>query len=85
MRFYNQGIIIPKNKKEVTEQCELSEDTPREINEKFESNSIKKLVRRALANQRVKKEYIRIKTPLEKGINPLDNLSRDLVENRPTD
>ena len=69
---YDYRSNVPKNKKQVTEQCELSEDTPREINEKFESNSVKKLVKRALANQRVKKEYEVIKKRINEGVNPID-------------
>ena len=37
------------------------------INEKFESKAVKKLVKKALNNQYVKKEYDR-----EKGVDPID-------------
>ena len=60
------------SKKQSSDQCELNENTPREINEKFESNSIKKLTNIALKDQDVKNEYDRIKRRLKEGVNPID-------------
>jgi len=54
----------PKHKKKSEDQCELNG----EINEKFESNSVKKLVKTALGNQKVKQEYEGIK----KRVDPID-------------
>ena len=46
-----------KKKKQEADQCELNENITHKINEKFESNAVKKLVKTALDNQRVKQEY----------------------------
>jgi hypothetical protein len=62
----------PKNKKKSKDQCELNKNTPREINEKFESNSVKKLVKTALQNQKVKQEYEAIKKRINSGVNPIN-------------
>ncbi len=51
----------PKKKKQSTEQCKLDENITHQINEKFASNAVKKLVKTALDNPRVKQEYQRIK------------------------
>jgi hypothetical protein len=59
-------------KKKSAEQCELNENTPREINEKFESKSVKKLVKKALENQKVKQEYEGIKKRINEGVDPID-------------
>jgi len=47
-------------------------NAPRKINEKFESKAVKKLVKKALNNQDVKKEYDRIKKRIEEGVNPIN-------------
>ena len=47
-------------------------NAPRKINEKFESKAVKKLVKKALHNQDVKKEYDRIKKRIEEGVNPIN-------------
>ena len=62
-QYYQDQDPAPKKKREA-EQCEL--------NEKFESNAVKKLVKKALGNQRVKQEYEGIKRRLKEGVNPLD-------------
>ena len=62
----------PKKKNKSEDQCELNENTPREINEKFESNSVKKLVKTALGNQKVKQEYEGIKKRINEGVDPID-------------
>jgi len=49
-------------------------NAPRKINEKFESKAVKKLVKKALNNQDVKKEYDQIKKRIEEGVHPV-NLS----------
>jgi hypothetical protein len=46
-----------KKKKQEADQCELNENITHKINEEFESNAVKKLVKTALGNQRVKQEY----------------------------
>lgn len=48
------------------------ENTPRKITEKFESNSIKKLVKKALNNNSVKREYAKVQKQLKDGIEPVD-------------
>jgi len=61
-----------KKKKQEADQCELNENITHKINEKFESNAVKKLVKTALDNQRVKQEYEVIKKRLKEGVNPID-------------
>lgn len=56
---YDPRSNDPKNKK-------------KSINEKFESNAVKKLVKIALDNQRVRQEYEVIKKRLKEGVNPID-------------
>ena len=68
-------FVKKKNKNKSAEQCELDEnvqDAPHKINEKFESKAVKKLVKKALNNQDVKKEYDRIKKRIEEGVNPIN-------------
>ena len=64
--------MIQKKKNKSEDQCELNEKTSVEINEKFESNSVKKLVKTALGNQKVKKEYEGIKKRIKEGVDPID-------------
>ena len=61
-----------KNKKKSDDQCSLDENTPNEINEKFDSKAVKKLIKTALENQRVKQEYEGIKKRINEGVNPID-------------
>jgi hypothetical protein len=61
-----------KKKKQEADQCELNENITYKINEKFESNAAKKLVKTALDNQLVKQEYEVIKKRLKEGVNPID-------------
>lgn len=49
------------------DQCQL-----KNIDEKFDSKAVQKLTKRALKNQRVKKEYEGIKQRLSEGANPID-------------
>ena len=65
-------LHLQKKKKQEAQQCELNEDIPYKINEKFESNDVKKLVKTVLDNQRVKQEYQGIKKRLKEGLNPID-------------
>jgi len=69
---YDYRSNDPKKKKKSEDQCELNENTPREINEKFESNSVKKLVKTALGNQKVKQEYEGIKKRINGGVHPIN-------------
>ena len=62
----------PKKKKQSEDQCSLDENTPNEINEKFDSKAVKKLIKTALENQRVKQEYEGIKKRINEGVNPID-------------
>ena len=61
-----------KNKRKSDDQCSLDENTPNEINEKFDSKAVKKLIKTALENQRVKQEYEGIKKRINEGVNPID-------------
>jgi hypothetical protein len=65
-----------QNKKKLSEQCDLdenSQDASRTFTEKLdESSAVKKLVKRALKDQDVKNEYDKIKTSLQKVVNPID-------------
>ena len=61
-----------KNKKKSDDQCSLDENTLNEINEKFDSNAVKKLIKTALENQRVEQEYEGIKKRINGGVNPID-------------
>jgi hypothetical protein len=62
----------PKKKKKSEEQCELNANTPCKVNEKFESNSVKKIVQRALKNTKLNKEYQRIQKRIEAGVAPIE-------------
>lgn len=48
---------------------------PRSVSEKFETNAVKKLVKKSLKNPMLKKEYKLVKSQLEDGIHPV-NLSK---------
>lgn len=61
-----------KNKRKSADQCSLDENTTNEINEKFDSKAVKKLIKTALENQRVKQEYEGIKKRINEGVNPID-------------
>jgi len=61
-----------KTKKKQEDQCSLDENTSNEINEKFDSKAVKKLIKTALENQRVKQEYEGIKKRINEGVNPID-------------
>ena len=61
-----------KNKRKSDDQCSLDENTTNEINEKFDSKAVKKLIKTALENQRVKQEYEGIKKRINEGVNPID-------------
>ena len=61
-----------KKKKKPDDQCSLDERTPNKISEKFDLKAVKKLIKTALANQRVKKEYQEIKKRINDGVNPID-------------
>lgn len=61
-----------KPKKKQKDQCSVDEKTSNEINEKFKSKRVKKLVKTALANQKVKKEYEGIKKRIKESVNPID-------------
>lgn len=70
---FQSDIYNSKNKKKPeAEQCSLDENTPNEINEKFDSKAVKKLIKTALENQRVKQEYEGIKKRINEGVNPID-------------
>jgi len=69
---YDYRSNYPKNKNKSEDQCQLNENTPREINEKFESKPVKKLVKTALGNQKVKQEYEGIKKRINQGVDPID-------------
>lgn len=69
---YDYRSNDPKNKNKSEDQCQLNENTPREINEKFESKPVKKLVKTALGNQKVKQEYEGIKKRINQGVDPID-------------
>nr|QYB19007.1 hypothetical protein [Climaconeis cf. scalaris]QYB19146.1 hypothetical protein [Climaconeis cf. scalaris] len=63
-----------KNKRKSDDQCSLDENTPNkinEINEKFDSRAVKKLIKTALENRRVKQEYEGIKKRINEGVNPI--------------
>ena len=72
---YNREDFKKKKKLE-EEVCSVSDqpqNAARTVTEKFDkSNAVKNLVKTALKNQSVKKEYTRIKKRLEEGINPVD-------------
>ncbi len=53
-------------------ECGLNENITRKVNEKFESNAVKKIARTALSNQKVKQDYEIVKKRLIEGVNPID-------------
>ena len=60
----------PKNKNKSEDQCPI--DQP-EVNESFKYNSsLKKVTKRALGNQDVKREYERIQKRIGEGVDPMD-------------
>ena len=61
-----------ENKRKSDDQCSLDENTPNEINEKFDSKAVKKLIKTALENQKVKQEYEGIKKRINEGVKPID-------------
>jgi hypothetical protein len=75
-RITGTTIGLTLVKKKLAEQCDLdknSQDASRTFTEKLdESSAVKKLVEIALKDQDVKNEYDRIKTSLQKGVNPTD-------------
>jgi hypothetical protein len=69
-KTYDYRSNDPKNKKKSEDQCPI--DQP-EVNESFKSNSsLKKVTKRALGNQDVKREYERIRKRIDEGIDPMD-------------
>jgi hypothetical protein len=54
------------------QNSDYANNTPRTIHEKFESNVVEKLVKKALNNQDVKKEYHRIQKRIEEGVHPIN-------------
>jgi hypothetical protein len=60
----------PKKKKQSEDQCPI--DQPK-VNESFKFNSsLKKVTKRALVNQDVKREYERIQKRIGEGVDPMD-------------
>ena len=72
---YNEEDFKKKKKLE-EEVCSISDqpqNAARTVTDKFnKSNAVKNLVKTALKDQDVLKEYTRIKKRLEEGINPVD-------------
>ena len=67
---YDYRSNDPQNKKKSKDQCPI--DQP-EVNESFKSNSsLKKVNKRALENQDVKREYTRILKRIGEGVDPMD-------------
>lgn len=71
-------------KKKQKDQCSLDENTSNEINEKFDSKAVKKLIKTALENQKVKQEYEGIKKRINEDVNPIDmgKKSTNLSDNK---
>ena len=69
-------VSQPQEKKLEEEVCSISDqpqNAARTVTDKFnKSNAVKNLVKTALKDQDVLKEYTRIKKRLEEGINPVD-------------
>jgi len=67
---YDYRSNDPQKKKKSKDQCPI--DQP-EVNESFKSNSsLKKVTKRALGNQDVKREYTRILKRIGEGVDPMD-------------
>jgi hypothetical protein len=67
---YDYRSNDPQNKKKSKDQCPI--DQP-ELNESFKSNSsLKKVTKRALRNQHVKREYTRMLKRIGEGVDPMD-------------
>jgi hypothetical protein len=67
---YDYRSNYPKNKNKSEDQCAI--DQP-QVNESFKSNSsLKKVTKRALGNQDVKREYERIQKRIGEGVDPMD-------------
>jgi len=74
---YDYRLNDLKNKKKLEDQCPI--DQP-EVNESFKSNSsLKKVTKRALGNQDVKREHERIRKRIDEGVDPMD-IGRDSTD-----
>jgi len=71
-KHQNQTSEALKSALKVCSGAFSEQDAPRKINEKFKSKAVKKLVKKALNNQDVKKESDRIKKRIEEGGNPIN-------------
>ena len=60
-----------KNKEDEEETCGLNDNPVRIVNEE-DLSCVKRITKKALSNNDVKKDYERIKTRLKNGVHPMD-------------